>query len=402
MTVFGLLGAWGFAGCTRARTIELLYPTRLSALTTPDFPSHRRGISFKYQSQAINFSEWLSLLTLAFAPLIAHILVGVARPVPLRGKIPWYERVCHYNPTSIFWRYFAITDRRFRAKEWTKFDLAATNAVFWDGYRWDGSVNILMEEKKRAIGFPEGGRVPWASGSMFHTFIISLQGAQAVYIAIAHARNDIITPGHPISYVFFPLAILGLLRIPAAPWLTDEYWYEKREGPEPQQASNSIEMGDIETDDLLPPEQAPPVDNTLISTQFYPQRSWRGIVVRTAFLGALLLLLATIIVSMSLGWGPDIKTSLSLLFTSIYYLSFLVCTLSFFLAGLLQKKDDTTIIPYIETPIYKAYTLALFLLSVGYIVVTALETRRTACGLYTTAHVEWGQDAAICKAYRAF
>jgi hypothetical protein len=362
----------------------------------PGFPLHRRDISFKYQSQSISFSEWLSLLTLAFAPLVAHIFVGVARPIILSGEIPWQERVCHYNPTSIFWRYFAITDRRCRAKEWTRYDLAATNAVFWDGKHWDGSVHILMRKKHEATYLPSRNRISWASGSVLHTLIVTLQGIQAVYVVVYNSTDDDAVSGHPISYVFFPLAILGLLRLPAALWLTAEYGYRECEDLALQNVCDEVEMN------LLSQERAPPIDDTLISRQFHPQRSWRGIAVRAGFLGVLLLLTATIVSDLLRDRGPATKHTLSAVLTGIYYLFFLVCTTSFFLISLWQKQDDTTVIPWIDTQTYKVYTSSLFLLSVVYVVVTALETRRTACGLYTTIHAEWGRDRAICKSYQAF
>jgi hypothetical protein len=56
---------------------EALLPTALMRSTS----LHRRlDIEFNHQSQPIAFSEWLSMLTLCFAPLAAHLLVGVPEP----------------------------------------------------------------------------------------------------------------------------------------------------------------------------------------------------------------------------------------------------------------------------------------------------------------------------------
>src|SRR5436305_1660559 len=86
--------------------------------------------------------------------------------------------------------------------------------------------------------------------------------------------------------------------------------------------------------------------------------------------------------AMATFWGPGKKQSLSAVVTVVYYLLFLTCTISTFLIYILKERDNTTVIPCIESPFCKAYTYSLFLLSIGYIVVFALETRRTACGLY--------------------
>ena len=67
--------------------------------------------SFQYQSQNLNLGNWVELLTLCLAPLIAHIVAGAPRIVYLRNQRPqWHDYLVHYNPTSIGWRHFAIVD----------------------------------------------------------------------------------------------------------------------------------------------------------------------------------------------------------------------------------------------------------------------------------------------------
>ncbi|PVH67558.1 hypothetical protein DL98DRAFT_640370 [Cadophora sp. DSE1049] len=278
--------------------------------------------------------------------------------------------------------------------------MAATNAVFWDGRRWDGSLKIMTRKKYSATKFPASNHVNWASTSVFQTLIVSLQGIQAAYTITIHAGGREAVPSHPISHVFFPLAVLGLLRLPAALWLTEEYGYREGEDPEPQ--DNDDDGDDVALDNLLSREQRPPASSYLHSEQFYPQSSWRGVVVRIGFLGALLVMTAATITSMATNWRPATKIGLSSLFTGVYYLFFLICTIFTFSVYILTKKSNTTVIPCIESPVYKVYTYGLFLISIGYIVVTALETRRAACGLYTTIPIEWGQDDVMCKSYEAF
>ena len=355
-------------------------------------------VVFKYQSQSIGFSEWLSLLTLAFAPLVAHIFVGVMEPTVLNGEISWKQQICHYNPTSIIWRYLAITDRRCRAREWTQLDMAATNAVFWNRKHWDGSLEIMNEKKDLATKFPSSNRVSLASVSVLQTLIISLQGIQAVYTVIIHAMGKEAVPGHPISHVFFPLAIIGLLRLPAALWLTQEYGFPQGEDKGPQGGDD----GDVELRNLLQQEQRPASVDDLLNEQFYPRNSWRGIAVRIGFLGTLLLLTVVVIIVVAVHFGPGTEVAVSSLLTAVYYLFFLVCTIFTFSIYIWTKKSDTTVIPCIESPVYKAYTYGLILLSIVYVVVTALETRRTSCGLYTTSYIEWGEDESMCKSYQAF
>lgn len=114
----------------------------------------------RYQSQDIALSEWVTLLTLCLAPLIAHVVVGTPSPSYLCTSRPkWHEWICHYNPTSVLWRYTAITDRRIRARFWNRADLAATNALFWTPRGWDGSEAMVQHSLTAPIsrstrGFP--------------------------------------------------------------------------------------------------------------------------------------------------------------------------------------------------------------------------------------------------------
>src|SRR4051794_38615786 len=101
-------------------------------------------IIFTYQSAGISLTQWIELFTLCLAPLIAHVAGGAPSPTILRPRTEaphWTARLPHFNPISIIWRYYAIADRRARARKWCEQDMAACSAVFWDGERrrWDGS-----------------------------------------------------------------------------------------------------------------------------------------------------------------------------------------------------------------------------------------------------------------------
>ena len=95
-------------------------------------------ILFTYQSQGIPFPTWFDQITLCLAPLVAHVAGGVVSPTLLPSSTPpprWSARLPHFNPISIVWRYYIIGDRRLRARSWDQADMAASNAVFWDGER---------------------------------------------------------------------------------------------------------------------------------------------------------------------------------------------------------------------------------------------------------------------------
>ena len=131
-------------------------------------------LPIRHQSQDIGFSDWITLLTLCLAPLIAHVVVGTPAPSYLCNSRPkWHQRICHYNPTSILWRYAAITDRRIRANSWNNADLAATNALFWTARRWDGSEAMVNRSLSHCVHLPERSRISIFSREMIKTLIIT-------------------------------------------------------------------------------------------------------------------------------------------------------------------------------------------------------------------------------------
>jgi hypothetical protein len=377
---------------------EALLPTALMRSTS----LHRRlDIEFNHQSQPIAFSEWLSMLTLCFAPLAAHLLVGVPEPtVCSKLPLPWQERICHFNPTSILWRYFAIADRRARAKKWDRLDdLGATNAAFWDGKRWDGSVEKMARMRGKATKEPSYHRVSLFSTSAVGTLIITLQGIQAVYDLIVNTTGSVYPGGHPISKVFFPLAILGLIRLPAAPWLTAEYGYRQRKESESPGEGYSEDLPLLPRHIYTNPMEA---GSNAPSKQFSPQNSWRGILTRAILMGVLLALIVLTLCFFALDFKSDTRISLTTFVSQPFYLFFLACTFAIVSIFILRKegeKGNTTIIPCIQSYWYRAYTYMLFSLALFFILVSALETRRTKCGLYTTVPIDWGQDDLICKTY---
>jgi hypothetical protein len=86
----------------------------------------------------------------------------------------------------------------------------------------------------------------------------------------------------------------------------------------------------------------------------------------------------------------------STLLINIFYVFFLLVTFSTTLVYTVCGRNDTTIIPCIKSPFYMAYTCILFSLAVLVIILTALETRRTKCGVYTTYPERLGWDRYIC------
>src|SRR3954464_218172 len=129
-----------------------------------------------YQSGDITIVQWMSLATLCFAPLIAHIIAGAPEPTYLCRRRPkWHERICIYSPLTILWRYAAITDRRIRALDWSPADMAAANAIFWTSSGWDGSEETAAQSAQFCVRLPDKARMTLISSDSIKTLIITLQ-----------------------------------------------------------------------------------------------------------------------------------------------------------------------------------------------------------------------------------
>lgn len=360
-------------------------------------------VGFTHQSQQIGLSEWITLLTLCLAPLIAHIIAGVPLPTYLHNERPhWHDRICLYNPTSILWRYFAITDRRVRAKSWNSVDMSASNALFWTACGWDGSEKMIERSQAFCTRAPSSKHIDAISASAATTIIVTLQGVQALYdllgsILKGYQYSNTVA----VSTIFFPLATFGLLRLPAALWLTDDYAYRNTE--ELEMAPVIASEADLElisyptanlqsTTGLLETSYDSPVE------RFHPPHSWRGITVRLFFLLIILGLYAVSLLLLVSPWSPaaNIFTTTTNFTLDLFYQVFLSISLVTMAAYILLGRSTTTIIPCICSRWYKIYTCFLFAAMLIVITIAALETRRTPCGRYTTFDKAYDNNYELC------
>ncbi|KAH8661507.1 hypothetical protein BGZ60DRAFT_87713 [Tricladium varicosporioides] len=347
-------------------------------------------IIFAHQSGDIGLAEWLSLFTLSLTPLVAHLIAGAPPPTYLdRSKPKWHEIIGHYNPTSILWRYFAITDRRTRAKCWNSSHLAATNAAFWTTSGWNGSEEMIERSQPYRLREPEGTRIGLSSISAITTLIVTLQGVQALHDLIAGMSGGY-SVTISISTVFFPLAIFGLLRLPAALWITNDFIYNDHRTVEQPLLMRSRANSDL----VANSSKYEPSINELLGTstneaysQFHPIRSWRGILPRAFFAIAIIGVWLLTLFSFS-PWtfltnhdGVFTGTAFAM---SLMYLAMMSVTMVIMGMYLLRRRTTSTIIPCIGSNWYKMYTMFIFASMLVVFVIAALESRRTPCGKYTT------------------
>jgi hypothetical protein len=397
----------------------------------------------------------MSLFTLCLTPLAVHIFAGVPEPTVLIGPKPqWHDRICHLNPTSIFWRYYAITIRRSSTKRWGPADMAAANAVFWTGEvsKWDGSkeIMIMIESRKLCTRLPSGSRIPLMSASAMKTLLVTMQGIQAMYGLLKGLKLGGYALKVALPNIFLPLALAGLYRLPASLWLTEEYGYatidSKDATIESGDASLPENLGFADTSEPLCSQKNWPVivvkpniflplalaglyrlpaspwlteehgyatidsedattdsgDASLpeklefadTSEPLYSLRNWLVIAVKIFFLGTIAVLCALSIYYFKP--NPRITSgTASTLTINLFYTIFLFVTLVTAILYTVRGQSNTTIIPCISSTWYRIYTYFLFLFALWLLIASALETRITPCG-ETTYPAKLGLDHFMC------
>jgi hypothetical protein len=370
-------------------------------------------VLFTHQCQHITFQNWFEYITLCFAPLIAHIVAGVSSPIviPSDSKLPsWSACIPHYNPISVVWRWYAIADRRFRAYNWDAADMAACNAVFWDSEkaRWDGSEEIMLRSRAWLIKVPEKTYTPLVSASSLTTVILTLQGVQAGFIIFGSFDPDNkYRVGQGLPNVFIPIAILGLMRLPAALWLSDDYGYLDVAQKAGNSGRNAAETPAATMEDAgdylleLEPRASKRSNATTTTTIVSPlsialsnlskitttdKRRLRsghsplGLVYRIWWFLSIAGLLSGAAVSTShLLWENPHSfpyISLSHLLISILYFVISTATVLMTSTYIFLGRTTSTLIPCIHATWYKVFTVVLAAMGLVVVVVSALETRQ--------------------------
>jgi hypothetical protein len=391
-------------------------------------------VLFTPQSQHILFQDWFDYITLCFAPLIAHIVGGVSSPIPIPSdsKMPsWSACLPHFNPISIIWRWYAIADRRFRAYNWDAADMAACNAVFWDSEkaRWDCSEEVMLRSRAWLIKVPEQTHVPLLSASSLTTVVLTLQGVQAILIIYSSFDPDSTYHAYQgLSNVFIPIGILGLMRLPAALWLSDDYGYLDIAQIADDSGRNAAETSAVMTEEVgdrlleLAPRTSKranathtttivsPLSTTLsnlseITTtdkrRLHSNHSPRGLAYRVWWFLSITGLLSFAAVSTShLIWGNSQSfryISLSHLLTDILYFVLSAASVLITSTYIFLGRTTSTLIPWIHATWYKMFTMVLAALGLVIVLVSALETRQLYNGnLSTLPEFQCNKTTGFC------
>jgi hypothetical protein len=391
-------------------------------------------VLFSPQSQHILFQYWFDYITLCFAPLIAHIVGGVSSPIPIPSdsKPPsWSACLPHYNPISVVWRWYAIAGRRFRAYNWDAADMAACNAVFWDSEkaRWDGSEEVMLRSRAWLIKVPKQTHAPLLSASGLTTVVLTLQGVQASFIINSSFNPD--STYHTLQglpSVFIPIGILGLMRLPAALWLSDDYGYLDTAQTVGDSGRNTAETSAATMEEVgyplleLEPRTSKRANATHTITivsplsialsnlseitttekhRLHSNHSPRGLAYRVWWFLSITGLMSYAAVSTShLIWGNKRSfryISLTHLLTNILYFVLSAGTLLITSTYVFLGRTTSTLIPCIHATWYKMFTVALAALGLVIVIVAALETRQLYNGdLSTLPEFQCNKTTGFC------
>ncbi|ETS84517.1 hypothetical protein PFICI_02542 [Pestalotiopsis fici W106-1] len=355
-------------------------------------------LPLSFNSKCIPFSEWISLLTLCLAPLIVHVVSGSPSGSSLAAKRPhWYDYVCHYNPTSILWRYAAITDRRIRALYWSNSDMAASNAIFWTEIGWDGREHMIISAASYCIHLPEHPHAELVSSTTIKTVITVAQGIAAFYPLVDSLVNVKSSGSYVgmlgVDSIFTPIAILGLLRLFAARWLTEDYIYNTRSDIPLKTLPSVPEDESGSTEHLMSPRPTSPMD---VIARYRPTSYWPSRVFRTVYMLILVLFWAvSALYVVPINPAPNSLgrfMTTTMFSTAMLYVVFLTITVILYLYYFLRGMSTTTIIPCISSPFYRIYTYCFFLYIPALIAIASIETNRNPGGGYTS--VNWGNLTA--------
>jgi hypothetical protein len=279
--------------------------------------------------------------------------------------------------------------------------MAASNAHFWIGNDWDSSEEIMMRSRRFCIRVPRRSHVDLISGSMVKTLIIAFQGVQALYVlATIKQRNSQYDVDMYLGNVFYPIAILGLLRLPSALWMSDDADYMNQEmmlAP-PVQAASAERETEKSTPDgqklsaaarLAPAIRLPVEPQDGPSTiRFRPSNGPSGIAVRAFYLLSILALTGFTVYQ---AFPPPKSTPPHLIVRTVtnhsqlvFFLFFLLVTSCILCFYFLLGDSTTAIIPCFRSTWYRLYTAMLVLGALLLMILAAIETRQEWCGQWTT------------------
>jgi hypothetical protein len=221
------------------------------------------------------------------------------------------------------------------------------------------------------------------------TIITTLQGISAAYSLIGSLAGIPVTNFYEllgVDMVFFPLAILGLLRLFPATWLTEDFTYasvhEKSSKSFPSSFLSQAMLKLNTSDDSLDPFSimAPPH----LGVQFKsPRSSWPSMIFRILYVLIVGGLWAMSLVYILPNHSILVYTSTSFI-TALFYSVFLTISIALYTYYFFRSQTTTTLLPCISTTWYRIYTLLVIGCMIVLVIIASIETNQAPAGIYTS------------------
>ena len=234
---------------------------------------------------------------------------------------------------------------------------------------------------------PDHTRVRLWSATALKSIVTTLQGLSAVYSLIGGLVGvpglDFITI-MGLDMVFFPLAILGLLRLCAATWLADDFEYVPSDAYRHlHRAMPRCDASDCDPFLIVGPDEG--------SRFKSPGSSWPSMVFRVFYLSVVgsVWSISLVYVMPGVHSGLVFYATTTSFLVGLFYLVFTTVSVVLYAYYFLRGQTTTTLLPCLSSLWYKVYTLALFAFMLAVVIIACVETTKGPDGHYRSDW-DWG------------
>jgi hypothetical protein len=291
--------------------------------------------------------------------------------------------------------------------------MAGCNALFWDAEqkRWDGSEEIMVKSRAWITKIPEKSHVRLLSGSFFQTMVLTAQGSQLMYFII-ESLTGIAMPGastlrgrnapEGLDGLFVALQALGLMRLPAALWISSDYSYLNFRGTDMVLEKVKTPLEKHVSENILEVRASNHQAAEDVRDRLLPLHCWHGVFYRVFWLLTTWGILAPAAAACSMvfwGYYPAVPyEAASHLLWQIMYFVLATSTILLYTVYIFQGKTHSTVIPCIHETWYKIFTMFFIIMAVVTAMLLCMETRDRADGT-TTVLPEFicGAAGTVCS-----
>jgi hypothetical protein len=259
---------------------------------------------------------------------------------------------------------------------------------------------MMVKSRAWITKIPDAAHAMTLSASSVTSLVLTAQGVNATFLIIGSMLpNFKYRIASRLATVFTPLGCLGLMRLPAAFWLSSDYGFMNYDNRQSTPLLTETDLEKVISDNLLQ-LRASQVDMT-VQDRLLPPHCWKGVLYRMLWLLTVWGILGVSATDCTHLWWeypatlPYESTS-GLIFSSMY-LVLTVASIAIHTFYVLTGKATSTIIPCIHATWYKIFTVVFLVAAFVCVVMSALETRVRHDGVFTP-YPEFfcGEGGGVC------